>query len=352
MLFPYTDRIVAVAAKVEAVPGTYTEPSWVTDTVLLANIPTITLEHIEDTDRQDVITGTLIDAPRAAPPSSQIASLELVTEWLGKGSAAGIPQQDALFRAAAFGRTVDSTPGSEKVDYFTLDEQAESCSVIALSAKKVYRLAGVVAVPRIACAMNARCFVHFTLRGIFRNVENAQNNPQQLAVNPAITTPGTIPPLMGSGHYLGLSAAAAEWGPNSVDIMHVRSFELDFQTQPTDLGSASVPGGVRGFVVTGRRTQLSMEVEQVPLSTFNPYDAGRSNGIGTGAMIAHDLRPFLLVGNGQYNRLKIRGGHWPIRMPEDVSANGVRVWRLIGQLSNFNAPAGGPGNREIVLTAD
>lgn len=352
MLFPYIDRIVALAAKIETTPGVYTEPSWVTDTVLLANIPTITLEPIEDTEREDVVTGLLIDAPRSTPPSSQIATLEVVTEWLGKGNAAGIPQQDALLRAAAFGRTVDATSGAEKVDYFTLDESAETCSVIALSAKKIYRLAGVVTVPRISCAMNARCMVNFGLRGIFRITENAQNNPQQLGVNPAVTTPALIPPLMGSGHYLGVSAAAAEWGPNSVDIMHVRSFELDFGTTPTDLGSASVVGGVRGFVVTGRRTQLTVEAEQVPLSTFNPYDVGRSDGQGAGGQATHDTRPFLQVGTAQYKRLKIRGGYWPFRMPEDVSANGVRVWRMTGKLSNHNAPAGGPGNREVVLTAD
>lgn len=97
---------------------------------------------------------------------------------------------------------------------------------------------------------------------------------------------------------------------------------------------------------------MTMTVEQVDLSQFDPYDIARADGTGAGGSASHDIRTQINIGQSSTRRWRIDTGYWQLGQPTTGDRNGLATWELSGPLSALNGPTGSGGAREIQFRAD
>ena len=305
-------RVSAIAAKIETVSGTDSVPTLALNAVRFVGVPSFSPDYIENGLRDDVQFGGMGSVGRASP-AGRFGQLTVRMEARGSGTdytaGASKPEVDVFLRAAGFAPTNTGATWT----YDSLDDGFETMSLYIWVGTLLYKMVGCVVQPKLGGTVNQRCFWDFTVTGI------VVSDPINETLG-AITHNATIPPL---------------WANNAVSIgafdyaagLHARSFELDFPTTVATRGSAGAPDGLIGYAITDRKARLSMEIEQVDLSVFDPHALAREDGSGP-----TDTDPSITIGTAAFNRLLIEGGHWALERPQPGDNTGLGLWQLTGEL--------------------
>lgn len=329
------EKIFGVLAKIEAVSGTDVVPTAAENAVRIVGVPTLTYGYLEPGLRNDVQTGGLGAAERAAP-AARFGSIELTLEVRGAGVAYDdapsviVPEADPFWRMSGFSRTIDSTALAEHVRYTTLDSGMETGTLYLYSANKLFKLVGCVAAPKFNFEANKRGLLTFTVTG------KLAADPTEVAL-PALTLSSVIPPLFHSGTY-----AIGAWTQASGSPLVMRSIGIDFGTAVSDRPSAGATDGLIGYLITDRIARQSAVVETVPLATFDPFTLSKAAGA---ALPISNYQ----VGTVQYNRMKVVTGRWEIEAPGDGSDRGLKTWSLAGNLARASEATTG---RELYIQYD
>lgn len=333
-------KIFAVAAKLEATPGTDSTPTFALNAVRVVGVPELVPDFLEKGDRADAQHGGMGRVGRAAP-SGRWASIDLVMEVAGAGAAYAanvLPPIDPFLMAAGLIRTVTTTLNSEKVEYSTLDDWAGQTLTLYLhSANRLYRLVGCIAKPKLVLTVNQRALWQVTVVG-------------RMATDPAANTlSGLTLPNVAIPTWKGeLSIGAWAHTTAAPNKLLASKLELDFGTTE----EASVGGGSDGldaFVVTDRALRASAEVEQVALTTFDPFAIAKQGQSGSGQTATAISAQ---ISSSKYNRCSVLTGQWAIEHPKMTGA-GIAKWALAGDIVARSITAAGAGNgRELLVTFD
>jgi hypothetical protein len=327
-------RVYAITAKIEAVSGVDAAPVGANG-VRTAGVPTLKLGYLEQGSRQDMQSGVLGTVDRAEP-SGRYGEIEVVLEVKGAGAAyaAGVrPECDPFMRAAGFSATVDATGGAEKVTYTSLDEGMETMTLYCYTGRKLIKLIGCVATLKGGAEANKRAFLTFGIKG------RVATDPTESALPAGLAFSSVNPPL-----FKGAYASVGAWDTASGNPLVLRKVAFDTQTADTDRPSAGAADGHAGYVITDRIVRQTMDVEVVPLGSFDPYAMSKAV---PGALPAATSWQ---VGTAQYNRMKVATGRWALEAPTGPSdANGIATWGLAGNIVQGTAAV---TNREINITFD
>lgn len=326
-------RVYGLTAKIEAVSGTDSVPTGA-NAIRTVGVPQLKLAYLEGGDRQDVQAGVLGAVDRAEP-AGRYGELEVTLEVKGAGAAyaAGVrPECDVFLRMAGHSSTVDATGGAEKVTYYTLDEGMETATVYCYTGRKLVKLIGCVATLKMSAEANKRGMMTFGIVG------RVASDPTESAL-PVLTPNGTIPPLM-----KGSAAAIGAWNTGSADPLVLRKVDVDMGVKTSARPSAGATDGHAGYVVTDRIVRQSMDVEVVPLATFDPFAMSKAVPANLPAATSWQ------IGNNQYNRMKVVTGRWALEAPNGPNdSDGIATWGLTGLLVQGTAAT---SNREINITFD
>lgn len=330
----FRPRVLALAIKAEATSGVDSVPTLAANAISVVGVPTLNLAYMEPGLRDDVVSGVLGTVDRA-PPAGRNISFDVTVEVKGYGAAysgAFLPDADVLWRASGLSKTVVTTGGSESVTYTTLDDSMETATAYCWTANKLWKIVGCVAAPKLSLRALQRGLLTYTVRG-------------KLATDPATTAFSaptlnqTVPPLWHSA-----AAQIGTWTTASGEPLILSSADIDFGTVVSERPSAGATDGLIGFIISDRKVRLTESVEQVTLSTFDPYAASKQNSSG-----AIDTKAQLQIGTAQYNRLKVFTGRWALEAPGHADVNGLSGWNLQGNLVAGTEPV---GLREIRLVYD
>lgn len=317
MAAPFRPRILAVAAKIESTSGTDSTPTLAANAIQVVGVPVLNPSYMENGNRDDVQTGVLGSVDRAAP-AGRMATIDLTLEVRGYGAAyaAGqLPEADVLLRISGMSKAVVTTSGSESVTYTTLDDGFETATLYLWSANKLFKLVGCVAKPKLSAKALQRGFMTFSVQG------KMASDPITTAFS-APTLNQTVPPLFHSA-----AAQIGAWTTSTGEPLIVSAVDLDFGVTTAERSSAGASDGYVGPMIVDRKARLGMDVEQVTLSTFDPYAASKQNSSG-----AIDTKPQFQIGTAQYNRLKVFGGRWALEAPRHSDVNSLAGWHLEGNL--------------------
>lgn len=305
----YRTRVMAVAAKIEAVSGTDSAPTLAANAVRTVGIPVLEYGYLEPGARDDVVFGGMGNVARAAPVG-RFGRITIRLEARGNNTgyaeiSAQYAEVDAFLRAAGF----DGVNGV----YSSLDDGFETLTLHLYSSNKLFKLVGVVVHAKLSATVNQRAFWDFECTGVL--VEN----PTQTALG-AITHNQTIPPLFANTGvtFAGLTYAGG---------LLVRSVELDYPVTMATRDAAGAPDGIVGYAITQRGARLTMEIEQLPLATFDPY--ARSRDAGSGGTATNGS---LTIGGVALNRILVEWGQWALEAPTHGDNAGLALWTLTGEL--------------------
>lgn len=331
----FRPRILAAAAKIEAVSGTDSVPTLAANAVGLVGIPTLNPAFLEGGLRDDVVFGGLGTIDRSAP-AGRHATIDLTLEVKGFGaaySAANRPECDVFLRGCGKSAVVDATVGAEKVTYTTLDDGFETFTLYLWSASKLFKLVGCVATCRFAFTANNRVLVTFSVTG------KMASDPVQQALG-AVTLNQTIPPLW---HTATTSIGA--WSSASAEPLIMTRLELDLANTVVPRPSAGATDGLIGHYISDRKARVSTDVEQVGLAVFDPYAISKQAG-GAGGT---DTKLTTQIGGTQYNRMRLFTGRIALEPPTRTEVNGLAGWGLAGNLVAATESVSG---REVRLVFD
>lgn len=251
-----------------------------TDGVQGAEPPTMDIEYSYSGERPSPPNtfGTL----QFAQPTGETATGEIMVEGRGFGSAYSLsdtpPNLHALLLGAGFSGSLSgstwrydptpagSTPSSVAMEFYTRGE--------------VYRVSGSYCDLSIETDGGAPPMFNFTFNGL-------PDEPEDASL-PSITYSSVQPP---KAENIGLTYG-------SVTDMIVRSFAINLNREITPRVDLNATSGSAGFATGRRAPELTMTVEALPLSTFDPYNE----------MKLKQTRPFeMTIGSEQYNRYTISG---------------------------------------------
>jgi len=202
----------------------------------------------------------------------------------------------------------------------------ERLSLYCQSANKLYKLIDCIALPKLSAEAAKRGVFTFTVIGRL-SAEPAEN---------AFTTQSLLSLAAPAFHSQAITIGAFA-------TPVVRKLDLDIGTVHTPRPSAGATDGLAGFEITDRRVKLNMEVEVVPLSTFNPYAISKQAYPG-----ATDTKVNFQVGAAQFNRVKFALGQWAFATPPNSDNSGLATWNLSGDILARSLASG----REITITVD
>lgn len=328
-------RVATLLAKIEAVSGTDSVPTGATNGIRTVGIPTLRLGYLEQGDRQDVQAGVLGTVDRAEP-AARYAELEVTLEAKGAGAAyaAGVrPECDVFLRMAGFSSTVDATALAEKVTYTTLDEGMETATIYCYTGRKLVKLIGCVATMKMSAEANKRGMFTFNVTG------RVASDPTESALPAGLAFNATVPPL-----FKGSTASIGVWNSGSADPLVLRKVDVDTQTKVAARPSAGATDGHAGYVITDRIVRQSMDVEVVPIATFDPFAMSKAVPANLPASTSWQ------IGATQYNRMKVTTGRWALEAPAGPNdSDGIGTWTLAGNIVQGTSPT---LNRDINIVFD
>jgi hypothetical protein len=318
----YRTKISAAALKIQSAEGSENVPTLTADAVKFAGAPpTLTLQWSEDGDRSDAAAGTFGSDGRAIPAGA-FGTIDLVMELHGRGSAyasiADLPSAalDAGLRISGFVKSFASGVQS----YIDAESGLEVGTFHLWGGDGIlYRLIDCVAKPKISLAANKPGIVTFSIEGT-------------LAADPApgaisgLVLPGVIPaPWTGSG----AATALGTWTDATTAPNQLRASKVDL-----DIGNATTArpyAGANGRAATtivDRQPELSLEVEAVALSTFDPFAEARA---GKSPASTTPLFTTTIAG-GVGNTIKIDTGVVALGFPGPLDKGGLAGWTLRGKI--------------------
>lgn len=315
----YRLRVSAVAAKIETTSGTDSVPTLVANAVRFVGVPLLTPSWIESGLRTDVQFGGMGSLARSAP-AGRFGTLTLRMEARGSGSdytaGASKPETDVFHRAAGFSAT---NTGATWV-YDSLDDGFETLTLYVWTANKLFKLVGCVVQQKIAVTVNQRAFWDFTITGAM------VSDPAQTTLG-AVTHNNTVPPIFAND-----AVAIGAW--TYAGGLYVRSVEVDWPAVIATRAAAGAPDGLIGYAITDRTARMSMEVEQAPLATFDPYALAKAAGSGGTSTIGG-----FTIGQNAFNRIVIDTGQWALEAPGTGDNSGLAMWNLTGELVAGSLPS-------------
>ncbi len=253
----------AVAAKVEASPGTPESLSWSTNAIRVIGATIPERGFLAENDRDDAITG-LLDTPEPAAPAAEFARVSLRFPLIGAGAAYAyssessntLPECHPLLRAAAMSLAVSGGAGSEKATYSQNDDPTTAITLCVEVAGKKWVLT-------------------FCQAESFRTIWAAGH------------------PAMAEGTYVGILSALTEQALESATYdsftaapwpivkgassLVIGSYQPEFQEVTVDHGLSTGPilnGNATdahgGYKTTNRRMIATVEAYVPALSTWDP----------------------------------------------------------------------------------
>lgn len=331
-------RIVGVAVKIEATEGTDSVPSWAADAVRPIGIPVLTLGYLDEGDRSDEQHGGM-GVIGAAQATGRFGQFDLTLAAKGAGAdysvATNRPEWDVLLRGAGLSVVSSGGAGAGVLTYTTLDAGAfETFTAYLISDEsKLFKLVGCVAAPKFSVEAGKRGAFTFTVVG------RMVSDPTEVALG-AQTLNNTVPPP-----FVGQSCAIGAF--TSASGLVLRKLDLDFGTAHTARASGGAADGHAGYAITDRKPDLTIELEQVALATFDPYALSKQaqpGGTDTGVTFQ--------LGGTQFNRVKFTLGQWAFRAPQHGENSGLATWSLKGPVLARSIAAGAGAGREIAIVAD
>jgi hypothetical protein len=314
MAGPYREKIFGVLIKIEVTSGVDSVPVAATDAIRMAGGPAL-LEwnFMEAGDRDDVQTGILSGADRAAP-AGKFGRITLPIEMKGAGavySASVKPEAHALWQMSGFNVSTDFTGGAELYRYFTLDSGMVTGTLYLYSENKLFKMVGCVAEPQWGAEVYKAGRISFAVTGKITAVTEI--------TMPALTLSSVIPPLFHSA-----TAAIGAWNTGSAEPLMLLSAAVNMGTVVADLSSAGATDGLAGWLITDRNATQDFVYNAPALATFDPFTQAGVDG--SGAVVTA-----WQVGSVQYNRVKTEA-RWSPRPPRRGSRNGVATYSQSGQL--------------------
>lgn len=312
----FREKIQLLLLKVETTSGTDSVPSPTVNAIRTVGIPTVTVDDLEDGNRDDVESGEMISVERA-PGAGAFVKFDVTVELHGPGAAYSVsvaPPCDPLLRAGGMGRTLVTTPGAESILYTTLDVNFETMTAYAYSAGQLIKALGCVFQPKLAFEVNKRIFLSGTVTG------KLAATPTSVAV-PTHSFSAVIPPIFSGG-----TQSIGAWTSADADPLRILKVDVDFGTVIADLPAAGAPDGLAGWTITDRRVSQAMDVSVPAIATFDAYTQRRA----TGAAL-----PLTVYGAGagtQYNTLSVQTGRWQLKAPGRGNRNLISTYSLTGKL--------------------
>lgn len=327
---PERIKIFAIAAKIQAAEGTDSVPTFADNAVRPVGMSELQISYLDDGDRSDeqhAGMGVVGQGERVGRMGQIDVALAIKGGGADYSAGANKPEWDAFLRAAGFSATVAGGVGAGTIDYTTLDSGVlERLSLYCQSANKLYKLVDCVALPKLSAEAAKRGVFTFTVIGklVAEPTENAFSTQTLLSL--------AAPAFHSQAISIGAFATPV-----------VRKLDLDIGTVHTPRPSAGATDGIAGFEITDRRVKLNMEIEVVPLSTFNPYAISKQAFPG-----ATDTKVNFQVGAAQFNRVKFALGQWAFATPPNTDNSGLATWNLQGDILARSLASG----REITITVD
>lgn len=332
-------RIVGVALKAETTEGTDSVPTFAANAVRPIGIPVLATSYLDDGDRSDEQHGGMgVIAAGAATGRSAQFDLTLSLKGAGADYSTGVrPEWDVPLRAAGFSATQSGAAGSGLVTYTTLDAGAFETftAYVITDESKLYKLVGCIAAPKIAAEATKRATISFTIMG------RMSADPTESALGAQTLSTVVAPPFVGQSCNIGAFTSAA------ATPLILRKLDVDFGTATTTRASAGAADGHAGYAITDRKLDCTLELEQVPLATFDPFALSRQaqpGGVDTAVSFA--------VGGTQFNRVKVTLGQFAFRAPAHGDSSGLGTWTLKGPVLARSIASGAGVGREIAVVAD
>ena len=327
-------KIYAIAAKIHAAIGVDPVPTFAANAIKVIGQPELTINYLDDGDRADeqhAGMGTVGQGEKVGRWGQIEVSLAIKGGGADYSAGANKPEWDVLLRAAGFSAVVSGGAGAGKIDYTTLDSgEFERAALYCQSANKLYKLIDCVALPKMSAEAAKRGVFTFTVIGRMPNdpVENA----------------------FAGQTLLGLAAPAFHSQQPSIGAFvtpTVRKVDIDFGASQATLPSAGATDGLAGFEVIDRDIKLGMEIQVVPLATFNPYVLSKQAWPG-----GTDTKVNFQIGTAQFNRVKFALGQWLFGTPPNSDSGGIATWNLQGKIAARSLVGGAGAGREILITVD
>lgn len=326
MAGPFRERIFGIAVKIESTSGTDAVPDPATDSVQLANIPTIAGDYLETGVRDDVQNGVLINADKTDAAGRFVKLSVTVESRAGSGLGVG-PDIDALLRMSGLGKTVVATTS---VRYSTIDTAMETGSVYAWSMNKLFKMVGCVATMKLSAEAAKRGYFSFDITG-------------RLAADPTeVSLPSQSFSAKKALLFHSAAATIGAWASGDAEPLVIKKAEVDLQNTVAARPSAGATDGLIGYAVTDRKAQQTMTIEAVSLTTFDPFTLSKSAGS------AQPTSSWQL-GQASADRIKVFTGKWSLTWPDGGADNALVTYGLKGSLG---AGASGATTREFSLLYD
>lgn len=297
----------AVLVKIESSYGSDASPAASDDGILVVERPDPDLDYAHDGARGDspASRGPL---PRAAPSGPE-ASVELVCEGIGAGSAysaSNLPHLDALIRAAGLSGTVDTTAGSEKVTY---EIEADVGSVDSVTAYTYVRGQEYILLGGYSEGFTVEAegpqvpTWTFPLMGI-GSLPTDASLPDVTSYPPATRLPGKL--------------VTPNLSLNGVTDLNLRGFSLDAGGGLSQrLGDNSTVHA--GFTPENLEPMLELTFEAVALSSLNPYNLRDQ---ATSIAVNFD------VGADQYNKFTIDAQQAKVVDVSEEDEGAIALWTV------------------------
>ena len=323
----FREKIFGVLVKIETTPLSDAAPVG-TDAIRPVGVPVLKYGYLEEGLRDDVETGQLGTAERAAP-AGRWGSIDLQLEVRGAGAAYSAtvgPECDALLRMAGFSRTGTYGVGTEQILYSSLDTGAETGTLYLYSHNKLFKLVGCVATMKYSAEAAKRGFMNFTVTG-----KMVTDPAEQSLIT--LTPSSVIPPLFHSA-----LASIGSWLSSAAsDPLVIRAVDVDMGNVVVSRPSAGATDGLAGYLVADRKARLGMTIETSLLTSFDPFAASKAVGAAN-PLTSH------IIGTVQYNKMTVQTGRWQLEKPELGAAENINTLKLIGNLIIGAAPT---SSREI-----
>lgn len=305
---PEPIEVKAVLAKIESTYGTDATPSSGSDEIqVMENFWTnITIDHLQDNELDGMGTGFGRPGGESPQSTGQFANFNLTLPIKGLGSAfssSNVPELDVLLRASGLNQSIDTTSGSETINYTPQNSGFESASIYLYTGNKEYKLVGCLATVEFIFNAGEIPQASFDITGLVSAINEA-------GVPGSLSYPGgsIAPPVVTSAGFT----------IDGNDPDDFTSFSVDLQTEIAERPGGNASDGHAGYWFADMDPVAEADYEVFALSTHDPYTL-RDNG----TEFAWDLGT---LGSTQYNQIDISGPAGRINNVSHNERNGLAAY--------------------------
>lgn len=310
------ERSFALAAKIQAGGrGVDAAPTMAADAIRLATSFEPTMDWVSRNEAEGEQTGGKGTFPSGVK-AGRIYRYPLRRRMRGPGTAysgVNLPEEDAFLMAILGTRTVVTTGGAETVTYSGADEGEALLTVLAQSLKKQFKATDCV--PSSASIQwEAGKYIELVIELMGVGIA-----PTQQALE-AATLDSVVPPV----------GRAGVCTLNGVALKSIKG-TLDFGLANADPILDGTAGDAWiGSAVTDRKPSVNLEVQIVPLATFDPYALAA----------ASTVMPWVYDhGGAQYNNVRLEADKLEIKDVKEVNRGGIKAWSIDGMIHRATAPS-------------